>query len=165
MTQLPALKMWLFGYLIRFQTYEYERFTGAISVEDWLSADLVVGTVWPEDRPAEQQTGWTKAVVLRLSRVERTQPSVTAGCEAGGHRMIRVLVVEDGYNIELAAFFDRWFFLKRVGDGFAALQALAHESWDVILLDMCFDRAERLLGEESALLTRMGGDRGQFEPI
>ena len=33
------------------------------------------------------------------------------------------------------------------------------EAWDVILLDMCFDRSERLLGETPALLTRMAGDR------
>ena len=74
--------------------------------------------------------------------------------------MIRVMIVEDGHEYieNLRRFMGPGFELGRSGDGLEALARLENESWDVILLDMCFDRAETLLGEEPGLLSRMGGD-------
>jgi DNA-binding NarL/FixJ family response regulator len=74
--------------------------------------------------------------------------------------MNRVLIIEDGHEYieNLRRFMGEGFELVRAGDGQEALEILSNGGWNVILLDMCFDRAERLLGEEPALLSRMGGD-------
>jgi CheY-like chemotaxis protein len=75
--------------------------------------------------------------------------------------MIRVLIVEDGHEYieNLSRFMGEGFYLGRAGDGNEALAFLSSQDWHVILLDMCFDRADDLLGAEPALLARMGGDR------
>ena len=73
---------------------------------------------------------------------------------------LRVLVVEDGHEYieNLQRFLGEHFEFCRVGDGEAALDALAAGGWDVIYLDMRFDRAPRLLGDLDALTTRFAGD-------
>ncbi len=75
---------------------------------------------------------------------------------------LRVLVVEDGYEYAelLGRFLPPAFELERAGSGPEALEAVARGSFDVILLDMRFDRTadELLLGDREALLARMGGD-------
>ncbi len=72
----------------------------------------------------------------------------------------RVLVVEDGYEYitNLERFLSQDFELVRAGDGPEALERLAGERFDVLFLDMRFDRAERLLGEDPELLRRFAGD-------
>jgi CheY-like chemotaxis protein len=74
--------------------------------------------------------------------------------------MSRVLVIEDGYEYieNLRRFMGAGFELGRAGDGEEALEILSRQDWNVILLDMCFDRADRLLGEDPGLLSKMGGD-------
>jgi CheY-like chemotaxis protein len=72
----------------------------------------------------------------------------------------RVLVIEDGHEYieNLQRFLGEHFEFSRAGDGEAALDALAHGGWDVIYLDMRFDRAPRLLGDLEGLATRFAGD-------
>jgi CheY-like chemotaxis protein len=72
----------------------------------------------------------------------------------------RVLVVEDGfeYITNLERFLAQDFELVRAGDGPEALERLAGEDFDVVFLDMRFDRAGRLLGEGEELLHRFAGD-------
>ena len=74
--------------------------------------------------------------------------------------MIRVLIVEDGYEYieNLRRFMGDGFTLERAGDGATAIERVASEDWDVILLDMCFDRAEQLLGKSPDLVARLGDD-------
>lgn len=71
-----------------------------------------------------------------------------------------VLVVEDGheYTSALERFLGDEFGFVRAGDGAAALDALAAGSFDAVFLDMRFDRASRLLGDEVALVQRFAGD-------
>lgn len=72
----------------------------------------------------------------------------------------RVLVVEDGheYITNLRRFLGDRFEFVRVGDGYEALAALASGPWDAVLLDMRFDRAERLLGDPARITARFAGD-------
>jgi len=71
-----------------------------------------------------------------------------------------VLVVEDGheYTSTLDRFLGDEFEFVRAGDGPAALEALAARSFDAVFLDMRFDRAPRLIGDEVALVERFSGD-------
>ena len=77
--------------------------------------------------------------------------------------MIRVLVIEDGYEYieNLQRFMGEGFFLGRAGSGPEALERLGAKEWDVILMDMCFDRCPILLGESPELLGRLGGEPGR----
>lgn len=72
----------------------------------------------------------------------------------------RVLVVEDGfeYITNLERFLSEDFELVRAGDGPEALERIAEDSFDVLFLDMRFDRADRLFGEDADLLRRYAGD-------
>jgi CheY-like chemotaxis protein len=74
----------------------------------------------------------------------------------------RVLVVEDGeeYIRNLGRFLPTTFQLTRAGSGGEALAALEGEAFDVIFLDMRFDRvpAEALLGDLEAVSDRFNGD-------
>ena len=74
--------------------------------------------------------------------------------------MIRVLVVEDGHEYieSLQRFMGEGFTLGRAGDGFEAMKCLEDGTWDVILMDMCFDRSSALLGKSPELVRRLGGD-------
>ncbi|MGB0641631.1 MAG: hypothetical protein ACPGTU_20025 [Myxococcota bacterium] len=73
---------------------------------------------------------------------------------------VRVLVVEDGHEyIEtFSRFLAEDFELVRVGDGPACLEALSTSHWDLVFLDMRFDRADRLIGDQAALEKRFHGD-------
>ncbi len=77
-------------------------------------------------------------------------------------RVIRVLVVEDGdeYIRLLQRFGSSEFSFVRAGDGADALARLAAERWDVVFLDMRFDRvpAGRLLGDLPETTERFDGD-------
>ncbi len=77
-------------------------------------------------------------------------------------RRPRVLVVEDGheYITTLGRYLGEDFELVRVGDGPEALERLARQSWDVVFLDMRFDRtpAGRLLGDLAVTADRFNGD-------
>ncbi|MAY81096.1 MAG: hypothetical protein CL930_09975 [Deltaproteobacteria bacterium] len=77
--------------------------------------------------------------------------------------LARVLVVEDGHEyIEtFSRFLGDDFELVRVGDGPSCMDALAAANWDLIFLDMRFDRAERLIGDQAALEKRFHGDAGR----
>lgn len=74
--------------------------------------------------------------------------------------LARVLVIEDGheYTTTLGRFLAPALDLQRAGDGPAALERLAQERWDVIFLDMRFDRASVLLGDLDELSARFAGD-------
>ncbi|HJN72531.1 MAG TPA: hypothetical protein QGF58_01240 [Myxococcota bacterium] len=75
---------------------------------------------------------------------------------------MRVLIVEDGeeYSSTLSRFL-AGFTLVRAGDGHEALDRLAAEHYDVVFLDMRFDRvpASRLIGDMAAAEDRCNGDR------
>lgn len=75
---------------------------------------------------------------------------------------MRVLIVEDGeeYTTTLSRFL-AGFTLVRAGDGNDALSRLESEHFDVVFLDMRFDRvpAARLLGDLAAAADRCNGDR------
>lgn len=76
---------------------------------------------------------------------------------------LRLLVIEDGqeYITTLSRFLSQDFDMARAGDGGAALQALRETAYDVVFLDMRFDRvpAERLLGDLEQAAARCNGDR------
>lgn len=69
-----------------------------------------------------------------------------------------VLIVEDGHEYVTAytRFLGDRFSFVRAGDGPEALDCVATTRFACVVLDMRFDRAERLLGDEAALLARMG---------
>jgi CheY-like chemotaxis protein len=75
----------------------------------------------------------------------------------------RLLVVEDGHEyIEtFSRFLGEDFEWVRVGDGQACLDALSASHWDLIFLDMRFDRSERLIGDQAELEKRFHGDAGR----
>jgi len=74
-----------------------------------------------------------------------------------------VVVVEDGdeYSTNLNRFLSQDFDFTRAGDGQSALALLGVEAFALIFLDMKFDRAERLLGDELALQRRFAGDEAR----
>ncbi len=73
-----------------------------------------------------------------------------------------VLVIEDGseYTETLERFLSEAFRFTRAGSGVAALQLLAQASFDVVFLDMRFDRTPEgeLLGDLEAAIERLNGD-------
>ncbi|HND30708.1 MAG TPA: response regulator [Myxococcota bacterium] len=75
---------------------------------------------------------------------------------------IHVLVVEDGeeYSRNLERFATEGYRFQRAGDGPAALAALASEPFDLIFLDMRFDRVQPgvLLGDLAETAERFNGD-------
>ena len=73
---------------------------------------------------------------------------------------MRVLVVEDGleYTKSFEQFIGAPFEFVRAGSGREALQALATGSFDLLFLDMRFDRATELLGDLDALVDRHNGE-------
>jgi len=75
---------------------------------------------------------------------------------------MRVLVIEDGfeYSETLAQFLPEGFTWVRAGSGPAALNTLAEQSFEVIFLDMRFDRApeNELLGDLEQVSDRFNGD-------
>ena len=73
---------------------------------------------------------------------------------------MRVLVVEDGleYTKSFEHFIGGPFEFVRAGSGREALEALATGSFDLLFLDMRFDRATELLGDLQALVDRYNGD-------
>ncbi len=75
---------------------------------------------------------------------------------------VRVLVVEDGseYTETLERFLTEGFTFQRAGSGPAALAALAAGPFDVVFLDMRFDRAPEveLLGDLDEIADRFNGD-------
>lgn len=76
---------------------------------------------------------------------------------------IRVLVVEDGheYTDTMDRFLaQRGFAFTRAGSGPEALAAVAGNTFDIVFLDMRFDRAEPtdLLGDLEAMTDRLNGD-------
>lgn len=81
--------------------------------------------------------------------------------ELGGPRLA-VLVVEDGeeYVRNLGRFADAGFDFVRAGDGEEALAALAARTFDLLFLDMRFDRVQpaQLLGDIAATAERFNGD-------
>ena len=74
----------------------------------------------------------------------------------------RILVIEDGreYVETLGRYLGAEFEFVRAGHGRAALDALSIATFQAIFLDMRFDRVQLadLLGDQSALATRLGGD-------
>lgn len=70
----------------------------------------------------------------------------------------RVLIIEDGYEYLTAyeRFLGEAFSFVRAGDGPEALDVLAAEPFAAAVLDMRFDRAERLLGDLAPLASRYG---------
>ena len=74
----------------------------------------------------------------------------------------RVLVVEDGheYITTLSRYLGEAFDFVRAGDGHEALALLEREAWDVLFLDMRFDRtpAGQLLGDLAETADRFNGD-------
>ncbi len=78
---------------------------------------------------------------------------------------IRVLVVEDGteYTDTLSRFLTEGFGFVRAGSGPEALERLAEGSFDVVFLDMRFDRVaeDRLLGDPAEAADRFNGDAVQ----
>jgi CheY-like chemotaxis protein len=77
-------------------------------------------------------------------------------------RGVRVLVVEDGeeYTTNLGRFLTEGFVFTRAGDGASALAALADGVFDLIFLDMRFDRVtpSQLLGDLAETAERFNGD-------
>jgi len=73
---------------------------------------------------------------------------------------VRVLVVEDGleYTTSFEQFIGAPFHFVRAGSGREALDALATGSFDLLFLDMRFDRATELLGDLEALVERHNGE-------
>lgn len=75
---------------------------------------------------------------------------------------VRVLVVEDGeeYIRNLGRFLSDAFGLTRAGSGGEALEVLGRQEFDVVFLDMRFDRtpSEALLGDLEAVADRFNGD-------
>lgn len=75
---------------------------------------------------------------------------------------MRVLIVEDGseYTDTLGQFLPREFELVRAGSGGAALDALEAGAFDVVFLDMRFDRVgeNELLGDLAEAADRFNGD-------
>jgi CheY-like chemotaxis protein len=75
---------------------------------------------------------------------------------------MRILVIEDGYEyIEaLERFLPEGFHWTRAGSGPAALQALSEGAFEVVFLDMRFDRAsdDELLGDLASTADRFNGD-------
>lgn len=75
---------------------------------------------------------------------------------------LKLLVVEDGeeYSAMLGRFLAEEFVVTRAGDGPAALDRLAAETFDAVFLDMRFDRVgpAALLGDLAALTERFNGD-------
>jgi CheY-like chemotaxis protein len=73
---------------------------------------------------------------------------------------MRVLVVEDGleYTRSFVQFIGAPFEFVRAANGREALDALATQSFDLLFLDMRFDRASELLGDLGALVERHNGD-------
>ena len=71
-----------------------------------------------------------------------------------------VLVVEDGheYITNLQRFLSEDFEFHRAGDGRDALEMLARRRFDVVFLDMRFDRSDVLIGDLDALVDRFAGD-------
>ena len=84
---------------------------------------------------------------------------------------VRVLVVEDGqeYTENLARFCADGFVFTRAGDGGAALAALGEEIFDLVFLDMRFDRVQPgvLLGDiaETGALKTVFGERAYEVPV
>lgn len=74
----------------------------------------------------------------------------------------RVLVIEDGheYSDMLARFLTEGFAFQRAGDGATAMRALTEHDFDVVFLDMRFDRVPEadLLGDREAIAARFNGD-------
>ncbi len=77
-------------------------------------------------------------------------------------RRPRVLVVEDGheYITTLRRYLGQAFDFARAGDGHEALAQLAGGPWDVVFLDMRFDRTapSQLLGDLAVTADRFNGD-------
>lgn len=73
----------------------------------------------------------------------------------------RVLVVEDGheYSEMLGRFLAQDFDFVRAGTGAQALECLRSSRFQVVFLDMRFDRAPALLGDLEELAGRFNGDR------
>lgn len=75
---------------------------------------------------------------------------------------VNVLVVEDGeeYTTNLGRFLTAGFAFTRAGDGASALALLAARSFDLVFLDMRFDRvqAAQLLGDLGETAERFNGD-------
>ena len=70
----------------------------------------------------------------------------------------RILIVEDGdeYITAYQRFLGDRFAFRRAGDGDAAWSALSDGDVDAVVLDMRFDRADRLWGDAEALAERLG---------
>lgn len=77
-------------------------------------------------------------------------------------RQLEVLVVEDGeeYTENLARFRADGFAFTRAGDGGAALALLGERPFDLVFLDMRFDRVQPgvLLGDLAETAERFNGD-------
>ena len=75
---------------------------------------------------------------------------------------VRVLVVEDGqeYTRNLGRFLASSFLLQRAGSGREALDAVEQQAFDVVFLDMRFDRVPpaSLLGDLDSVADRFNGD-------
>lgn len=75
---------------------------------------------------------------------------------------LTVLVIEDGeeYMANLGRFCSEGFNFARAGDGREALEALRRGPFDLLFLDMRFDRvqAPQLLGDLAATTERFNGD-------
>ena len=75
---------------------------------------------------------------------------------------VNVLVVEDGdeYTTTLGRFEAEEFAFTRAGDGAEALRRLGEGGYDLVFLDMRFDRVEasRLLGDLAETAERFNGD-------
>lgn len=76
--------------------------------------------------------------------------------------MVRVLIVEDGfeYRDTFTRYAGEQFSFTRAGDGDEALAACAAADFDVLFLDMRFDRIEagRLFGDLAETAERFNGD-------
>ena len=79
----------------------------------------------------------------------------------------KVLIVEDGFEYFEAAerLLSSDYEWIRAGDGYSALSYLKQQAFDVVLLDMCFDRIapDKLLGDQSELVVRFGGDHSKAQ--
>ena len=73
---------------------------------------------------------------------------------------MKVLIVEDGHEYidTMSRYLGDGIELTRAGDGLEALEQLKTASWDVVFMDMRFDRSDRLLGQDDALVARFAGD-------